>query len=188
MEEGVRARRAQTQRGWEHELQVLQLLMQQRPQSQPQPPHTLHHPYSMYPFGFQPHAESLARELLCMHIYSFCHLEVGSYSCWSDVLLERRVGAACWSSQRDRERRVGTPSATGSGVLSSQRDRELRVVCWSSQRDRERCVAACWYSQRDRVCSQSAECRVLELVRTVSLLSTLRCSGCVYVLHAVCVC
>ena len=45
------------------------------------------------------------------------------------MLLERRVGAACWSSQRDRERRVGTPRATGSGVLSSQRDRELRVVC-----------------------------------------------------------
>ena len=45
----------------EHELQVLQLLMQQRPQSQPQPqqhyPHTLH-PYSMYSFGFQPRAES----------------------------------------------------------------------------------------------------------------------------------
>ena len=33
------------------------------------------------------------------------------------VVLPARQGAACWSSQRDRELRVGPPSATGSCVL-----------------------------------------------------------------------
>ena len=82
------------------------------------------------------------------------------------LVLPARQGAACWSSQRDRELRVGPPSATGSCVLVLPA--RQGAACWSSQRDRElrvgppsatgSCVlvlparqgAACWSSQRDR--------------------------------------